>query len=146
MRLDRRGCPGNKRSVGHFLCSFFRTGPVCMKMGCCGENGLLCRTHYARIYIPEWIAVDCSSYSHSKFNLSALKAHLRKSSFANLLCPRPGPLYCSREREAYKCCRFSVICWFFWMPVDFLILYFKKRAMNTLSCPTCKISTFVWNI
>lgn len=98
-----------------FPLQILRPGPACVKMGCCEENVLLCRTHYARIYSAEWIAVDRFSHSHLEFNLSSLKAHLRDASFANLLWLRGGLLCCLKEMS--KCCKFDA----------------RYRAFNSLS-------------
>lgn len=69
------------------------------------ENGLLWRrkTHYAKYML--WIVVDGPACSHSEFNLSTQRAHLRKPPFANLLWLRSGLLCCLKE--TYKCCKFS---------------------------------------
>lgn len=91
MRLSRGGCPGNRCSVVHFLCRFLVQGQCAWKWAAVEKIGFY-RTHYSRKYSPEWIAVDSCAYPHSEFNLSTLKAYLRKPSIANLLWPRAGLL------------------------------------------------------
>lgn len=81
MRLSGGGCPGNRGSVVHFLWRFLGQGWCAWKWAAVEKMGFY-RTHYARIYSPERIAVDCCAYSHSEFNLGTLNAYLRKPSFA----------------------------------------------------------------
>lgn len=81
------------------------------------ENGLLWKkmSFYVEHIMPniqrspEWITVDGRDYSHSEFNLSTLKAHLKKPPIADLLWLRFG-LLC-RLKETQKCCKFSVTHW-----------------------------------
>lgn len=112
---------------GPFPLQFLGQGQCAWKWA--AVDGLLCRAHCGRIYSSEWITVGCSAYSHWEFNLSTLKAHLSKPSFANLLWLRSG-LPC-RLKKMYKCCKFNVTHETLRIPplpfMDFLIWHLKSN-------------------
>lgn len=91
--------------------------------------------------------VDCSTYSHSEFNLSTLKAHLRKPSFAKLLWLRAG-LRCGLKETYMLQIQHEILVALNSPSSDhrFLYLAFKKNVMDALSHSKSTISTPIWTL